>query len=336
MKRRFRGLAIAAGNVYTGVLLGFVLLQRTGVGDTWPMKLAANFQPYLFLPLLLLVPLIVILRSRLAKLIICLPCALFLLLYGQLFVPQLGSVSTGSEQTLTVMTYNVTRGDPGVEHILSIIQSEDADIVALQEVSPKLAEALAQLGDRYPYQALHPTPDGYAGSAVLSRYLLSGDEVFPLVDGTHLFQRVTIDVRGTEIHLLNVHLQPPRVPVRRGGSRILVPAGYDTSTQDRELERLFQEMEKLGGPIVAVGDFNMTDQSPGYRKLTRNLEDAYREAGWGFGHTFPDVEVRSIATPLPVVRIDYVFHSRDMAARRAYVGDRGGPNHRFLVAELSL
>jgi hypothetical protein len=59
MKRRFRGLTIAAGNVYTGVLLGFVFLQRTAVGDVWPMKLAANFQPYLFLPLLLLVPLIV-------------------------------------------------------------------------------------------------------------------------------------------------------------------------------------------------------------------------------------------------------------------------------------
>jgi vancomycin resistance protein VanJ len=234
------------------------------------------------------------------------------------------------------MTYNVTRGDPGVEQILSIIQSENADVVALQEVSPELAEAVAQLSDRYSYMALHPTPDGYAGSAVLSRYPLSGDEVFPLVEGAHLFQQVAIDVRGAEIHLLNVHLQPPRLPVRRGGSRILVPSGYDTSTQDRELERLFREMEKLDGPMIVVGDFNMTDQSPGYRELTKNLEDAYREAGWGFGHTFPDVQVRSIATPLPVVRIDYVFHTHDMAALRAYVGDRGGPNHRFLVAELSL
>jgi len=336
MKRRFRGLAIAAGNVYTGVLLGFVLLQRTAVGGVWPMRLVANFLPYLFLPLLLLVPLVIISKSRLAKLVICLPCAVFLLLYGQLFFPQLGSVSSGSERTLTVMTYNVTRGDPGAEQILSIIQSEDADIVALQEVSPELAEALVRLDDLYPYRALHPTPDGYAGSAVLSRYPLSGDAVFPLVEGAHLFQRVAIDVRGTEIQLLNVHLQPPRVPVRRGGSRILIPSGYDTSTQDRELERLFQEMEKLSGPMIVVGDFNMTDQSPGYRELTGKLEDAYREAGWGFGHTFPDVEVRSIATPLPVVRIDYVFHSHDLAARRAYVGDRGGPNHRFLVAELSL
>ena len=336
MKLRFRGLTIAAGNLYSGVVLGFVVLQRTALGDAWPMRLATNFLPYLFLPLLLLVPLALISKSRLAKLVICLPCALFLLLYGQLFLPRLGSVSGGSEQTLKVMTYNVTRGDPGVEQILSIIQSEDADIVALQEVPPELAEALAQLGDRYPYLALHPTPDGYAGSAVLSRYPLSGDEVFPLVEGAHLSQQVVIDALGTEIHLLNVHLQPPRVPVRRGGSRILVPAGYDTSTQDRELERLFREMERLEGPTIVVGDFNMTDHSPGYRAIAGRLGDAYREAGWGFGHTFPDVEVRSIATPLPVVRIDYVFHSHDMAARRAYVGDRGGPDHRFLVAELSL
>lgn len=79
----------------------------------------------------------------------------------------------------------------------------------------------------------------------------------------------------------------------------------------------------------------MTDQSPGYRELRRRLLDAYREAGWGFGHTFPDMEVRSMPTPFPLVRIDYIFHSRDMRASRSYVGDRGGPDHRFLVAELS-
>ena len=335
MKQRLGGLITAAGNVYTAALLGFLLLQRTPLGGAWPVRLVANFLPYLFLPLLLLVPLILFSQSRRSKIVISLPCVIFFLLYGHLFLPHATNVPGVGENTLTIMTYNVTRGAPGVEEILSIIETEDADVVALQEVSPKVGEALYSLADRYPYMAVHPTPDGYAGCAVLSRFPLANDEVYPLVVGTHLSQRVVLDLDGESIHLFSVHLQPPQLAVRRGGARFLVPAGYDTTTQDQEMARLLEELDALEGKVVVVGDFNMTDQATGYLELTRVLRDAHREAGWGFGHTFPDREALFVATPFPLMRIDYVFHSPDLTARRSYVGERGGPNHRFLVAELS-
>jgi vancomycin resistance protein VanJ len=336
MRRWFRGIVTISTASYTGALLALILMQRTPLHGVWWVRLAGDFLLYMFFPLLLLLPLAILSKSRLAGAVISVPCLLFLALYGNLFVPRLAKASDHGEHTLTVMSYNVNRGDPGIEQILSIIEHEDPDVVALQDLSPEVAEALSSLEGRYPYLALHPRPDGYSGSGVLSRFPIVHDEAYPLVEGMHLYQHVVLDVEGRGVGLLNVHLQPPQFRGHRlGGTPAFLPMGYVTTVRDRELDRLIEELDGLEGTVLAVGDFNMTDQSAAYRRLTRRLGDAHREAGWGFGHTFPDGEVRSIPTPFPLVRIDYIFHSGDVAAAKAYVGDSGGPDHRFLVAELS-
>jgi len=61
----------------------------------------------------------------------------------------------------------------------------------------------------------------------------------------------------------------------------------------------------------------MTDHSPGDGEFSRGVGDSYREAGWGFGHTIPELEVRSMPTPFPLIGIDYIFHSGDIRVRRS-------------------
>jgi len=338
MKQRLGRLVSAAGNCYALAVILLLVLRITPLASQWWMRMASAFQPFWFLPLLVLAPVVLLLsRSRPAKVLICVPCLLFVALYGDRFLPSAAAAPNSERRTaFTVMTYNVTRGEPGTEVILSIIEGEGADIVALQEVSRKVAEAVSGLSDRYPYQAWHPTDTGYAGCAVLSRFPISEDEAFPLVDGMHLSQRLVLDVGDERIHFFNVHLQPPQMLGERlAGTQLFVPTSYDTTIQDRELALLLEEVDRVEGPVVVVGDFNMTEGSPGHSELTRRLVDAYQEAGWGFGHTFPDKEARSIPTPFPLLRIDYVFHSGDMFTQRAQVGDHGGPDHRYLTAELS-
>ena len=136
-----------------------------------------------------------------------------------------------------------------------------------------------------------------------------------MVQGAHLSQRVTIDLGGGRLRLFNVHLQPPRLGGQLGGGSLLfVRSYYDTSIQDEELARLLQEIDGAEGAVMVVGDFNMTERSPGYREITRRVVDAYRTAGRGLGNTFPDRAVRSVPTPFALIRIDYVFHSREMKA----------------------
>lgn len=336
MRHRFQGVVITSSMIYTGALLLLVLLQRTWLEGVWWVRLAAYALPHLFLPLLLFLPLVVLSKSRLAKAVILVPCLLFLLLYGNLFLPQLAGAEHEGEIVLRVMTYNATHGTPGVDQILSIIETEKPDVIALQEVSAEVAEALSGLDEMYPYMALHPQA-GYSGSGVLSRFPILDDEAFRLTEGAHLYQHVVLDVEGKSVHLLNIHLHLPVIRLDGSeGSLYLNPRRYSTRGQDLELDRLLEELDGLEGLLIVAGDFNMTDQSSGYRRLTGRLGDAFRDVGWGFGYTFPDGEMRSIPIPFPFLRIDYIFHSSDIGAQRAYVGDRGGPDHRFLVAELAL
>jgi endonuclease/exonuclease/phosphatase (EEP) superfamily protein YafD len=87
---------------------------------------------------------------------------------------------------------------------------------------------------------------------------------------------------------------------------------------------------------VLTGDFNETEWSHPYELLTELLEDSFRDAGRGFGHTYPSqLTWRGWRIAVPLVRIDYIFHSADLAAPRAWVGPHGGSDHLPVVAELA-
>lgn len=59
-------------------------------------------------------------------------------------------------------------------------------------------------------------------------------------------------------------------------------------------------------PIIICGDFNDTPISYAYRILSNDMTDAFRESGSGFGKTF--------VNPLPLPRIDYIFHSQNLGS----------------------
>lgn len=78
-----------------------------------------------------------------------------------------------------------------------------------------------------------------------------------------------------------------------------------------------------------VGDLNLTDQSGEYDLLVEaGLVDAFREAGQGFGATFP--------TEQPLMRIDYVWYSpTHFIAEEAQIGEQTGSNHLPVIVRLT-
>ncbi len=96
-------------------------------------------------------------------------------------------------------------------------------------------------------------------------------------------------------------------------------------------------VEKVDGPVVLLGDFNLTDQTDQYRRITGSLRDAHRAAGWGFGHTFPaHGRIYVLPIPVPLIRIDYVFYSPGLAAIETHLGENAGSDHRPVIATLTL
>ncbi len=103
------------------------------------------------------------------------------------------------------------------------------------------------------------------------------------------------------------------------------------SRRESETIRLKQIMHELDQPVLLMCDCNMTDTSAAYARLRTALNDSFREAGWGFGHTFFPPQ-----SPFPIQRIDYIWHSEDFTAIQAYVGQDGGSDHLPIVAKLRL
>lgn len=265
----------------------------------------------------------------------------FLWLWGPLFMPRLDppAKSGNPHPPLTVMTYNVLGPHDFSDPIIEVIRAVDADVVCLQEVNPRLAEALrVELAEAYPYQILEPA-EGVSGLGTISRYALSPvDEKLPL-KWVGVPQVLALDFEGTAVTLVNFHAISLRFFP-------LSEVNRNFEYRQAQAQVLADFAERTPGPLIFAGDANTTPLSTAYQILTQGpLRDAFREAGFGFGHTFPGSDLPASLRPhiegwyVPqwMARIDYVFVSPHWTVLSAAVAPFDGvSDHRGVVAVLSI
>jgi endonuclease/exonuclease/phosphatase (EEP) superfamily protein YafD len=278
---------------------------------------------YLFLPLPL-VPVVAIWTKRPLFLGgVAVAGVLWAYLCGPLFVSG-SSVTAGQPEkpAVTVMTYNVLNFNIHNDALVEALRRSDADIIGLQELSFDNAEAIREkLTEEYPYQHLQPR-SGALGMGVISRLPLEVRHQ-TLQDDAWVGSPIIADVHA---------------------------ASLTASVEDRErqaiLLREFSEQQEA--PVIMLGDFNATSTNRAYEILSEQMDDAWRTAGEGFGHTFPGASGSTtpgsnrpdpLGIPVPkwLIRIDYVFYSQDWDAVKARIGPwDGGSDHRPVIATLIL
>jgi endonuclease/exonuclease/phosphatase (EEP) superfamily protein YafD len=92
-----------------------------------------------------------------------------------------------------------------------------------------------------------------------------------------------------------------------------------------------EAVETMEGPLVVLGDFNLTNLQVSYDEIIRTLRDAHADAGYGLGFTRTPLR----GTGPPTWRIDFVFYTPELVALSTTHGDFGGSDHRPVVAELA-
>jgi endonuclease/exonuclease/phosphatase (EEP) superfamily protein YafD len=328
-----------ATHSYLFLLISWILLHFL-TGDRIPHMALANFlSVYLFTPLPLVLLAALYMRSRGLGVGFAAGVIAFLVLWGPQFLPRLNHPQQGGP-TLTVMTYNVLAWHEYTQPVIDTIRAQYVDVVCFQELNHNLAQALSsELRDEFPYQILEPV-DNPTGIGVISRYpIRPSGERLPLrwVGGPQVLE---LDWDGQTVTLVNIHMVPN---TRMGPRSIIEPPIRLREAQARELVALAQRRS----PIIIAGDANSAPLNEATRILTRELRDAWREVGFGFGHTFPGSTIPGSDRPrignsnryVPpwLARIDYVFHSKDWETVSAILAPFDGvSDHRGVIAVLKL
>ena len=225
----------------------------------------------------------------------------------------------------------VNRGDQDTAKWKEWIVEQSPDLIGLTDLrgrdGPELGVGTPTIGglpylmrigehalaSRYPFKGTQVVkPDVPTGGPVRVQYLPAA--------------RFEVDGPGGPVAVYVVHVRSPRDALSKYGSLKMwkwtllgVPAHVSSSVtighywdeQKLVIEGLLKRIEAETIPTIVLGDWNLPDFGPRYRRLTKQLQDAHRVAGEGLGYTFPGDLSFWPALGRPWMRIDYVLVDRE-------------------------
>lgn len=238
------------------------------------------------------------------------------------------------------MTYNVHRcigpgGRDSIPDIMSVCRDAAADIIALQELDAPETDGdegahhardlASHLGMELLFCRTFRRGVGYYGHALLSRHPLELKRVTTFASpqaGAEprgaIWARTTLE-QGATLDVISTHLG-----VRRN----------ERGMQSKELVgKAWLGNAELLTPHLLCGDLNALPSAVTYRRFAAGLRDAQRSLKRHIPRaTFP--------SRLPLLRLDHVFISRDLAVRSVSVPwnrrSRAASDHLPLIVELEV
>lgn len=320
--------------LYPLALLALTLalfLARPRVG---PLALALVFAPYLFLPLLLLIPAALGRGRRLLRTGLAGAGAAFLIVSP----PALNlspDPAAAPPPAVRALSWNMYVGGASAEQLRAVVAARAPDIVALQEVEWEAIASDNELMARYPYRLLSPAETA-PGMALLSRHPIVEADVPDLSGAEWDMPRLVwarLDVDGRPLLVVNAHPIPPRT--FEGECPLL--RCYNRGPRDAQIAAfsgLVRELRARGEPLLLLGDMNVTEREEAYLDLSAGLTDAHRAVGLGFGLTWRPGFTR---LPAGMLRIDYMFSANGLTplALDADCTWRGS-DHCLLVGDFAL
>ena len=288
--------------IYTG---NIVLVLLTLMGYILPY-MAPKLFPFLsvltlILPTLLILNLVFVVYWAVQfKRQVFLSIVVFLI--GYTFFTKFYKFSANNEEVyesdFTVLSYNVRLfnlfnwlpNENVPENIKRFIEEQNPDIICFQEYS-KYADY--ELDD---YKFRHIIMHGNkikSGQAIFSKYRIidEGEIALPNSDNNVVYADIVKNkdtIRVYSIHLQSVNISPDineKIDEYKS-KRIFNRLSEAFKVQQLQSELIQAHMEDFKGHKIICGDMNNTAFSYVYKNIRGNMNDAFVEAGSGFGQTY--------------------------------------------------
>jgi vancomycin resistance protein VanJ len=343
MKTWLERMTVLSAIAYPAGLAAIALAFRL-VGERWWLTGAALYLPRLAFALPWPFVVFAVVRYRMRWLVVLQLAAAALLLFPLmgLVLPWPRSVAGGG--TMRVLSLNANSGYSGVAAIVEAIDHYSPDLLLMQEITAGANDPLLEA-----LRARYMTVNGTGQFIVASRFPLSSihePDRFLYVDQLHSprFMRYVAETPLGTVVIYNVHPVSPRqglYRIRGAGLRKEIASGRlfegvagpdvqaNSGLRKSELDVLLESAGAETLPTLIAGDTNLPGLSPLLGEFDRRYRDGFREAGWGFGYTFP--------ARRPWMRIDRMFaNPARLRFTHFEVGCAGASDHLCVVADLQM
>jgi endonuclease/exonuclease/phosphatase (EEP) superfamily protein YafD len=226
----------------------------------------------------------------------------------------------GGEVEVRIVSANLRYGRADAAAVVGLAR-QDADILAVQELTPDKADQLTAAGidETLPYRVLRAR-EGPAGVGVWSRH-----PIVPVTDYDEFW-----------LGLITARVRIPGVPAETIVVTTHMSAPWPEPIQGwrDDLTRLATVLSEIGassdGPVIVAGDLNATPDVLAFRRLLRNgYRDAAEQAGAGLTRTHP----ADILIP-PLFAVDHIL-LRGGTATSVRTAAVPGSDHRALIADIT-
>jgi endonuclease/exonuclease/phosphatase (EEP) superfamily protein YafD len=341
--RRALGLIAAASAVAYPLALVAVILAFRFVGERWWVTLTALYLPRLGFAL----PLPFVLAAAYfwaGRKYVALQAVSVLLLAVPImgFSPGLGPILARPDgpTSVRVMSFNVKFWGAKPSMVAARAEVLDADIVLLQDASKSgdsdFRAAFAgwavrhdgefALATRFPVREVYVPPS----------------LVYPQGAGGAHYVHYTLDTPLGLVDVFNVHPTSPRPgleEVRGNGLREEIvsgrlfegrasgPAEWNAFRRRRQVAGFAERAKASTNAVIIAGDTNLPGLSWILGDYLGHYNDAFSQAGVGFGYTFPSRR--------PWMRIDRILTNERLRALEFRVGDATPSDHLSVFAVLA-
>ncbi|MEM6261968.1 MAG: endonuclease/exonuclease/phosphatase family protein [Bacteroidota bacterium] len=239
----------------------------------------------------------------------------------------------GTEKEVSILTYNLFFKNTYPQQILNEINSTDADILIVQELTSKWNDHLSrQVYSKYPFRKTY-IHNGTHGLGILSKYPIRSCTYLKNGRGLPVSQISAFLINGKELVVANSHFASPAIAVENPENFFsLYQQNFHTRNEQWESLQGYLQENHLGVPQVVSGDLNTMKIDPLYREIRYTWKDLHAGKGTGLGWNFPNVS----RVPFPLITLDYILYRGNIKPLESKVLPGSSSDHLAIFGRIEL